>query len=104
MPGGVTQRQALGSAEHIRVARGSSPGKPAHLPQRGVGQTLLAWQAEGASFGKLPHLSLAMELSLSPRSRHQPLPLASGSGGALGMLLVGDETISLVLGVVIFGI
>lgn len=56
-----------------------------------MGRALLFWQAEGASAGKLPHLSLSMELTLSPCFRHQPLPLASPSAGVgLGLLSVVD--------------
>lgn len=56
-----------------------------------MGRALLFWQAKGASVGKLPHLSLSMELTLSPCFRQQPLPLASPSAGVgLGMLSMVD--------------
>lgn len=46
-----------------------------------MGWAILFWQAEAASVGKLPHLSLSMELTLSACFRHQPLLLPSPSGG-----------------------
>lgn len=94
IPGHITQQNAIASVKHICIARVNSPGKQAHLLQKsewGVGRALLFWQAEGASAGKLPHLSLSMELTLSPCFRHQPLPLASPSAGVgLGLLSVVD--------------
>jgi len=81
IPSCVTQQNVIASVKHICIARVNSPGKQAHLLQksgRGVGKALLFWHAEGASVGKLPHLSLSMEFTLSPCFRHQSLPLASG--------------------------